>query len=448
MNALSKFRKSIMLAIKVLMVLALTCIFLGFWQTFYGVALAERDNIGSTIVILSYLVLLVTFTVVYGGFRIGVYRTYEVMYSISLAVLFTNFISYLELCLLARQMLPIGYFILMMFLQVGCIGGMALAANTVYFELYQPKHILTIFDNARTNVDLIRKMITVRQRYRIEKGITIDRDVEDIKKEIDRFEAVLIGDFDKKLKNELFRYAYIRGKRIYMLPSMNEIVINNSDQIQISDAPVLVCKNAGPSTEQLLLKRLMDICISAFGILISSPFMLIIALAIKLNDGGKVLYKQKRVTKNGKQFNIYKFRSMREDAEKNGAQKATEDDDRITRVGKIIRRIRMDELPQLFNVLFGQMSIVGPRPERIENVEEYNQTLPEFDLRHRVKAGITGYAQIYGKYNTSPSDKLNMDLIYIERYSLLMDIKLLFMTVKILFVKESTEGFQEQKSTK
>lgn len=156
-----------------------------------------------------------------------------------------------------------------------------------------------------------------------------------------------------------------------------------------------------------------------------------------------MLFKQNRVTKDGKIFNVLKFRSMVVDAEKDGAQKAVNDDDRITPVGKIIRPCRLDELPQLFNVLRGDMSLVGPRPERVENVYDYVHKYPDFDLRHRVKGGLTGYAQVYGKYNTSPEDKLKLDLIYIEQYSIFMDMKLLLMTVKILFMKESTEGFDE-----
>jgi lipopolysaccharide/colanic/teichoic acid biosynthesis glycosyltransferase len=169
--------------------------------------------------------------------------------------------------------------------------------------------------------------------------------------------------------------------------------------------------------------------------------MLIAAIAIKLDDGGPIFFKQNRITRNGKIFNVLKFRSMIVDADKDGAKKAEVGDDRITKVGRIIRACRLDELPQLINVLKGDMSLVGPRPERIENVYEYSNAYPEFELRHKVKGGITGYAQLYGKYNTSPKDKLNMDLIYIETYSIIQDIKLLILTIKILFMKESTEGF-------
>ena len=178
-------------------------------------------------------------------------------------------------------------------------------------------------------------------------------------------------------------------------------------------------------------------------LLVASPIMLLIALAVKIHDGGTVIYKQTRLTMGGRQFYVYKFRSMRMDAEKDGvARLASEEDDRITPVGKVIRMTRMDELPQLINVLKGDMSLVGPRPERPEIAEEYETWLPQFKSRLKVKAGLTGYAQIYGKYNTTPYDKLKLDLTYIQNYSFLLDLKLLLLTAKILFMKESTEGIE------
>jgi lipopolysaccharide/colanic/teichoic acid biosynthesis glycosyltransferase len=177
--------------------------------------------------------------------------------------------------------------------------------------------------------------------------------------------------------------------------------------------------------------------------------MLVAAIAIKATDGGPVFYKQDRLTLNGKVFKIIKFRSMRVDAEKDGvARLSTGDkDDRITPVGRIIRKVRIDEIPQLLNVLGGSMSLVGPRPERPEIAEQYEETLPEFRLRLQVKAGLTGYAQIYGKYNTTPYDKLQMDLMYIANPSFLEDLKILFATVKILFQPESTDGVAEGQVT-
>ena len=175
--------------------------------------------------------------------------------------------------------------------------------------------------------------------------------------------------------------------------------------------------------------------------------MLIIAIAIKLYDHGPVFYRQVRLTRGGKQFMIYKFRSMKIDAEANGAQLAKKDDDRITPVGKVLRNLHLDEIPQLFNVFVGDMSMVGPRPERPEIFEKYEESVPDFDFRLKVKAGLTGYAQVYGKYNTTPIDKLKLDLTYIQEYSYRLDLKLLLLTFRIVFRKESSEGVDKKQRT-
>ena len=175
--------------------------------------------------------------------------------------------------------------------------------------------------------------------------------------------------------------------------------------------------------------------------------MIVIALCIKLYDHGPVLYKQERLTKDGEPFMIYKFRSMTTHSEDAGARLAAKEDARITPVGRVIRAIHFDELPQIFNILKGDMSLVGPRPERPEIAAQYKREIPEFDYRLKVKAGLTGFAQVYGKYNTTPYDKLKLDLTYIENYSILLDFKLLFLTFKILFQKENTEGVEQWQVT-
>ena len=195
--------------------------------------------------------------------------------------------------------------------------------------------------------------------------------------------------------------------------------------------------------EQRIVKRLMDISISLLALVVSSPIMLACAVAIKAEDGGKVFYKQKRLTKYGRVFQVYKFRTMKEE---NSVHKSvTENDDRITKVGGILRKFRVDELPQMLNILKGDMTVVGPRPEMLENVEKYTEELPEFSYRLRMKAGLTGLAQISGKYNTSPKDKLVMDLMYIENYSIWQDLKLIFQTITVfLKASESTEAFGKE----
>ena len=435
-----KFRKTVMLSIKILLVAAITLGFIETWNSSYVDTLFSKN--GNYVVIFSYVLIFVTFSSLYGAFNIGVSRLHETIYSFSLAVVFTNFVMYLELSLIARELVAVPPMLVGIVYQIIVVFAGSYCANTIYFKLYSARRMVAIFSDEQTGFELINKMSRISKRFRIECGVNAKTtDIADIKKLIDRYEAVVICDIDKNIEKEIFSYCYTKGKRTYLLPAITDIIINNSYKIQISDTPVLMSRNRGLSIEQSIIKRIMDIIISAIGIIISSPIMLICAIAIKLEDGGPILFKQNRVTKDGKIFNVLKFRSMIVDAEKNGAMKAVANDKRITKVGKIIRACRADELPQLFNVLLGDMSMVGPRPERIENVYEYSKKYPEFQLRQRVKAGLTGYAQLYGKYNTTPADKLNMDLIYIETYSLLQDIKLMILTVKILFMKESTEGF-------
>ena len=221
-------------------------------------------------------------------------------------------------------------------------------------------------------------------------------------------------------------------------------MIRGGKNITLFDTPLLLVKGTGLTPAQRVAKRCMDIVLSAIALLITSPAFLAVAISIKLEDGGPVFYKQKRLTRNGREFEILKFRSMIVDAEKYaGAVLATEDDPRITKTGKVIRATRLDELPQLLNILKGDMSIVGPRPERKVIADEYCKDIPEFAYRLKVRGGLTGYAQIYGKYNTSAYDKLRLDLMYIENYSFLLDIKLIILTMRIIFSKESTEGIDK-----
>ena len=444
MDILTKFRKSIMLCFKVILVLSITCVFVGCWQKYYVEALFS--NKGNYVVVFSYLIILLAFSNLYGGLKIGVLRLREVIYSFSLSVIFTNFVMYLELSLIARTLVnPIALLysvaIQLLIVFLGCF-----AINTAYYSIYQTHHILAIVHPGYDQTNIVAKMSKIKARYSIDKILTTDVGEEAILNAVDNYESVLLGDIEKSLQDNILRYCYKERKRIYLAPSSNDIIINNSYQSQIFDTPILICRNRGLSIEQEIVKRAMDLIVSIIGLLIASPIMIGVAIAIKCYDHGPVFFKQNRVTKDGKIFNVLKFRSMIVDADKVALRKATTDDDRITPIGKIIRPLRLDELPQLLNILKGDMSLVGPRPERTENVFEYTQEFPEFDLRHRVKGGLTGYAQIYGKYNTSPRNKLNMDLIYIEKYSIFLDIKLIIMTIKILFMRESTEGFSDEES--
>lgn len=443
MKNLVRIRKSVMLIVKILIVAAVTVGFIQVWTTGYEESLFS--NKGNYVVILSFVLLFSVFSSLYGAFKIGISRIHEIIYSFSLATVFTNMIMYLELSLIAREMVDIPPMLIGIAYQILVVVICSFCANTIYFKLYPPRRVVAIFGDDVSGFELIRKMGKISDRFQIERGLNANTtDINEIKKQIDKYEAVVICGIDKNLQKQIISYCYTNEKRTYLLPDITDIIISNSYNIQISDTPVLMSRNRGLTLEQRIVKRAMDIVISAIGIVITSPIMLICAIAIKLDDGGPILFKQNRITFNGKIFNVLKFRSMIVDADKDGAKKAVSDDDRITRVGRVIRACRMDELPQLFNILRGDMSLVGPRPERIENVYEYSKKYPEFELRHRVKGGLTGFAQLYGKYNTSPEDKLNMDLIYVETYSLLLDIKLIILTFKVLFMRESTEGFNEK----
>lgn len=214
------------------------------------------------------------------------------------------------------------------------------------------------------------------------------------------------------------------------------------------DTPLLLSRNSGLTLEQRLGKRALDIALSLAALIIFSPIFVLTALAIKLQDGGPIFFFQKRVTINGKEFFICKFRSMIVDAEQDGKSlPAIDNDPRITEIGRFLRATRIDELPQIFNILKGDMSIVGPRPERTEHIEAYCSEIPEFSYRLKVRGGLTGYAQVYGKYNTTAYDKLKLDLMYIQNYSIKLDIEIILKTIQVLFEKESTDGFSIEQRT-
>lgn len=257
----------------------------------------------------------------------------------------------------------------------------------------------------------------------------------------------LSEDANDEFRNKIIDICIDDRKSLYIIPRMYEIGLISSKLNRVDDVPVLKVKKLGLTIEQRILKRTFDIVISLIGIIISSPIMLFVALAIKLQDNGPILYKQERVTYGEETFNIYKFRTMIKDAEKvSGPVIAGEDDPRITKLGKILRSTRLDELPQLFNVLAGSMSIVGPRPERPFFVNKFKTEIQDYKYRTLVKAGLTGLAQVLGKYNTTAEDKVKYDIIYIRNYSFLLDLKLIVQTVKIVFMKESTEGLKQEES--
>jgi exopolysaccharide biosynthesis polyprenyl glycosylphosphotransferase len=254
-------------------------------------------------------------------------------------------------------------------------------------------------------------------------------------------EVIICSDMSLKGKAKIVHYCNSIGKEIVLIPDIYGLFCSGVELDKIDDIPIFRPKNLRPTLEQRSLKRLLDIVVSATALLITWPIMLLVAIAIKLDSSGPILFSQVRTGRDEREFKVYKFRSMRNNAEKStGPVLATENDPRITKLGNFMRATRLDELPQIFNVLFGDMSIVGPRPERPFFVEQFKEEIPEYFYRHSVKPGITGLAQVYGKYNTTPYNKLVYDLIYIQRCNALTDLVVMLQTVKVLVTKSSTEG--------
>lgn len=388
-----------------------------------------------------YLVVFVAFASTYHSFNIGTTRYRELIFTYILSTFLTNFIFYFILSLTAKKLLPIAPLGYMTLIQWGAALLLYWGADRLYYALYPARQSVVVCSKDRHEVAVFRKIDSMKERHTICAVITEAQDPDAIKRCLEPYSTVFMGDISRDLRVDLTEYCFENNKRLFVLPTVDDIIFHNANQTVIGDSLVYQCRNRTFTIEQLLVKRLMDIVFSLIGIVVSSPIMLVAALIVKLQDGGPVLFKQVRYTRNYARFTLMKFRSMIVDAEKNGAQFTTQGDDRITPFGRFMRATRIDELPQFFNILKGEMSLVGPRAERIENVDFYCERMPEFRYRMKVKAGLTGYAQIYGKYNTNFEDKLKLDLLYIENCSILNDLQLMFMTLKILFMKDSTEGF-------
>ena len=451
MKKREQYKRMIMFLASALIVALETAIFAYIWFHYY----ADEEIIGKTfwnkgnfVVIGQYALMIFLFYRIYGGFKVGYLRDFEVLYSQILSVLCVNMITYLQLSLIGRwkftrHILPLVY---MTGIDLVIVIAWVIFMRMIYERIYPPRNMLLIYGTHNPK-DLIQKISTREDKYNICEMVHLSWGEEKIKEKIAEYPAVILGDIPSHERNVFLKYCFEKNIRCYSIPKISDILLRNADSIHLFDTTLMLSRNRGLTVEQEFVKRVMDIVFSLVGLVIASPFMLVIAFLIKVYDGGPVFYKQNRLTKDGKVFQILKFRSMKVQSEKKGARLAMKDDDRITPVGKVLRQIHFDELPQIFNILKGDMSLVGPRPERPEIAQEYLKEIPEFNYRLKVKAGLTGYAQVYGKYNTTPYDKLKLDLTYIETYSVVQDIKLLMLTFKILFQKENTEGVERWQVT-
>lgn len=360
-----------------------------------------------------------------------------------IALCVVNFVTYFQLCLIGNTMLSPAPMLMLTGLEIVAAMVLVYAYTFLYHKLYAPHDMLLIYGNKR-GVGLKIKMDSRRDKYNISKLICADEGFDAVVAEIPKHDAVILNDVPAQMRNDILKFCYRYRVRTYVAPKLTDIMVRGAKNITLFDTPLLLVKGTGLTPAQRVAKRGMDIVLSALALVVAAIPMALVAIAIKIEDGGPVFFKQKRLTRNGREFEILKFRSMIVDAEKYaGAVLATDNDPRITKVGKVIRATRLDEIPQVLNILKGDMSIVGPRPERKVIADEYCKEIPEFAYRLKVRGGLTGYAQIYGKYNTSAYDKLRLDLMYIENYSLLLDVKLIILTLRIIFSKESTEGIDK-----
>ena len=445
MNKREDYKRFIVFCLASLVVLAQMAVFAYVWYTVYRGQIDEPFwRKGNWVLIAIYGLMFAMFAKLYGGLKVGYLKRVDVFYSLTLALLCTNVVEYFEITLINRWFLSPGPMIEMTGLQLILIIIWIWGSRYIYSKLYRARKLLVIYGDRDPGDDLIHKMNSRKDKYDISGKVHSSVGEREIHKLMRNYDCVIIWDLPSMERNRYLKYCFAHSIRCYVSPKISDIILMGSDRIHLFDTPLLMSRNMGLSIDQRAAKRVMDMVISGIGIVITSPIMLIIALAVKLYDRGPVFYFQERLTVGGRSFMICKFRSMCVDSEKNGARLASKHDSRITPVGKVLRNLHLDELPQLFNVFKGDMSLVGPRPERKTIMREYEKELPEFYYRLKVKAGLTGYAQVYGKYNTTPYDKLKLDLFYIENYSFLLDIKLIFMTVKIFFQKEVSEGVDDK----
>jgi len=441
-KTLSSHTKGTVQSIETLLeVLLLSVLYFVFWWKTYDVEFSDSFSDYSRYLLVGvYAVLTYLFIKNSDGFQFGQLRKADLAVAQWIALLLVNTLTYFQLCLVYDKMLNPAPMLLLMLADVVLCFLYIHLMKFIYYILYPPYNMVMIY-GSKTAAGMKLKMDSRRDKYQVNALISSEKGYDYIVEKLEQYDAAVLNDVPNQLRNDIVKYCYQHRIRVYVVPKITDIILRNGFEITAFDTPLLMVSGQGLTFGQRFFKRAMDIILSAIALIPAAPIMLLVALAIKIEDGGPVFYKQERVTLNDKPFYVTKFRSMIVDAEKyTGAVLAADNDPRITKVGKFIRATRLDELPQLLNILKGDMSVVGPRPERMSFIQEFCKEIPEFAYRTKVKAGLTGYAQIYGKYNTCPYDKLRMDLMYIEHYSLQMDIKLILMTVRIIFSKESTEG--------
>lgn len=446
---MTKFKHDLMLRfVKVADAILVTIPFALCWMLYYADRVASPYYAkGNYLIIALYFILYVIVGRVYDAFWMSSQRISEIIYGQVLAAAVCDLIMYLVIWLLSKQLPNLLPGLAALGVQILLATVWAVSANHWYFRTFPPRPTAIIYDERHGMQKLINEY-GLEKKYDVQITASVAECIDDLDLLVN-IKTVFLSGIHSHERNIILKYCIANGINVFVIPRIGDTIMSGAIPTHMFHLPMLRVGRYMATPEYLFMKRTMDIVLSLIALVITSPIMLITALAIKLTDGGPVFYKQVRLTKNAKPFNILKFRSMRVDAEKDGvARLSTGDkDDRVTPVGRVIRKYRIDELPQLLNIFVGTLSFCGPRPERPSIHQTYCEQMPEFALRLQAKAGLTGYAQVYGKYNTTPYDKLQMDLMYIAHPSLVEDLKIILATIKILFVPESTEGVKEGQVT-
>lgn len=449
MRRMESIKRVVVLQLAAVSILAQIVAFAYIWYKYYKAAVISDFYIkGDLLIIALYAVLLLFFYSTYGGTKIGYLKPFDVYLSQVFSNIMANGMVFAVLSLMNAGLVNVKPILIMTGLEMLFNLIWVFASDAIYKMVFPPRQLLLVHGE-RPIEDILYKFGTRKDRYNIAECININKGIEAVKEEIlQRYDGVVLWDIPTSDRNVLMKYCYNLSIRVYMMPKIPDVIVMGCEKMHLFDTPILLTREYALRIEQRFVKRTIDLVCAILLVLITSPIMLLTAIIIKLSDRGPVFYKQVRCTINNKEFHIIKFRSMRVDAEKDGvARLASKGDPRITPFGRFIRTVRIDELPQLFNIIKGDMSFIGPRPERPEIIKQYMEDMPEFAFRTKVKAGLAGYAQVYGKYNTTPYDKLKLDLTYIENYSVWLDIKLMLLTLKVLITPDSTEGVEQNQQT-
>lgn len=405
-------------------------------------------NKGNWVVIAVFVAVYFLCARTYEAFLIDLSRTSDLAFSQVLSCLIADGVLFMVIWLLHKTFPAVWPLLLAFLCQALLTALWCKWARSWYFRHCPPENTVILYDSRRGMEDLIDQY-GLDNRFRVTAAATVEKALAEELTILQGAQAVFLCGVQSHERNIILKKCIRENIAVYMLPRIGDVLMSGAQPRHLFHLPILCARRYNPQPEYLFCKRAMDIAVSGIALVVLSPVMLAVAAAVHFYDGGPCFYAQKRLTQDGKEFMVHKFRSMRVDAEKDGVARLStgENDSRITPVGRVIRACRLDELPQLLDILRGDMSLVGPRPERPEIAAQYEKELPEFALRLQAKAGLTGYAQVYGKYNTTPYDKLQMDLMYIAKPGLLQDLHILFATVKILFQRESTEGVAQGQTT-